>query len=141
MDAARRQLVRRRAGNRCEYCRIPQEATPFIAFHIEHICPKQHAGDDNPENLALACDRCNAFKGPNLTSIDPDTGATVRLFNPRSDDWSEHFLFEAGEVLGLTPTGRATVRLLNINAPRRVQLRQEWLCAEDAWEEPDPVGD
>ena len=141
MDAARRQLVRRRAGNRCEYCRIPQEATPFIAFHIEHICAKQHAGDDNPENLALACDRCNAFKGPNLTSIDPDTGATVRLFNPRSDDWSEHFLFEAGEVLGLTPTGRATVRLLNINAPRRVQLRQEWLCAEDAWEEPDPVGD
>ena len=94
MDAARRQLVRRRAGNRCEYC-----------------------------------------------SIDPDTGAAVRLFNHRSDDWSEHFLFEAGEVLGRTPTGRATVRLLNINAPRRVQLRQEWLGAEDAWEEPDPVGD
>ncbi len=82
-----------------------------------------------------------AFKGPNLTSIDLDTGAAVRLFNPRLDDWSEHFLFEAGEVLGLTPTGRATVRLLNINAPRRVQLRQEWLCAEDALEEPDPVGD
>jgi hypothetical protein len=141
MDATRRQLVRRRARNCCEYCRIPQEATPFIGFHVEHIRAKQHTGDENPENLALACDRCNAFKGPNLTSVDPDTGVAVPLFNPRSDDWAEHLLFEAGEVLGLTPTGRATVRLLNMNAPRRVQLRREWLCAEDTWEEPDPIGD
>ena len=137
MDAATRQLVRRRADNRCEYCRIPQEATPFIPFHVEHVRARQHAGDDRPDNLALACDRCNAFKGPNLVSVDWETGETVPLFNPRKDDWSEHFLAEGGEIVGLTPTGRATVRLLNMNAPRRVQLRQEWFDAEDTWDEPE----
>ncbi len=127
MDAATRQLVRRRAGDRCEYCRIPQDATPFIPLHVEHICARQHAGDDGPNNLALACDRCNAYKGPNLVSIDPETEDVVRLFNPRQDDWSEHFCRKLGKIVGLTAIGRASVRLMNMNAPRRVQLRQAWL--------------
>lgn len=75
-------LVRRRAGNACEYCRIPQDATPLISFHVEHIVPRQHGGSEDVEQLALACDRCNAYKGPNLTSIDPDTNLVVPLFNP-----------------------------------------------------------
>ena len=82
MNPKTRELVRRRAGDACEYCRIPQEATPLIPFHIEHITPKQHGGTDDPSHLALACDRCNAYKGPNLASIDPDTGDIVRLFTP-----------------------------------------------------------
>ena len=52
---------------------MPQEATPLIAFHIEHIVSRQHGGKDDPAGLALACDRCNAYKGPNLTSFDPET--------------------------------------------------------------------
>ena len=90
MDAAVREFVRRRAGDRCEYCHLPQEATPFISFHVEHIIAKQHVGiGHTPEGLAYACDRCNAFKGPNLSSIDPDIGDKVDLFNPRHDEWSE----------------------------------------------------
>lgn len=81
MDANTRQFVRQRAGGICEYCRIPQAASPLIPFHVEHIIPKQHGGSDDPKGLALACDRCNAYKGPNLTSIDPDTGDVVPLFN------------------------------------------------------------
>jgi hypothetical protein len=82
--------------------------------------------------LALACDRCNAHKGPNLTSIDLDTRTVAALFNPRGDAWSDHFVVRGGHILGLTPTGRATVRLLTMNAPRRVELRDnvygaEWL--------------
>lgn len=106
---------------------MPQEATPLIAFHVEHIVPRQHGGSDDPAGLALACDRCNAFKGPNLTSIDPETFTLVALFHPRTDSWSDHFVIRAGEVLGLTSRGRATVRLLNMNAPRRVELRRESL--------------
>ena len=127
MDAKTRQLVRRRAGHVCEYCRIPEQATPAIPFHIEHTIAKQHGGDDDPDRLALACDRCNAYKGPNLTSIDPDTGEVVALFNPREHLWEEHFSLRGGEIEGLTPSGRATVRLLNMNAPRRIELREEWL--------------
>jgi 5-methylcytosine-specific restriction endonuclease McrA len=127
MDPGLKELVRRRAGNACEYCRIPQDATPLISFHIEHIVSRQHGGTDEPATLALACDRCNAYKGPNLTSIDPDTKTVVSLFNPREDIWSDHFAIRGGRMTGLTPKGRATVRLLNMNAPRRVELREAWL--------------
>jgi hypothetical protein len=59
MRDATRQLVRRRAGDRCEYCHLPQEATPFITFHVEHIIARQHTGEeqDDPSGLAYACDR------------------------------------------------------------------------------------
>ena len=127
MEPAIKDLVRTRAGNACEYCRIPQDATPLISFHIEHIVSRQHGGSDEPDSLALACDRCNAYKGPNLTSIDPDTSATVVLFNPRQDIWGDHFAVRGGRITGLTPKGRASVRLLNMNASRRVELREAWL--------------
>ena len=127
MDAATRELVRRRAGDACQYCHIPQQATSSIPFHVEHTIARQHGGGDDPDLLALACDRCNAYKGPNLTSIDPETGHIVPLFNPREDVWCDHFMLRGGEIVGLTPTGRATVRLLNMNARSRVQLREQWL--------------
>ncbi len=131
MDANTRQLVRQRASDVCEYCGLPQEATPFISFHVEHIIAKQHGGMDDPAQLALACDRCNAYKGPNLTSVDPESGNVVALFNPRQDSWTEHFSCRAGAVIGLTPTGRATVRLLNMNDIRRVELRVAWLNRDE----------
>lgn len=111
----------------CEYCRLPQSATPLIPFHVEHITAKQHGGGSDPSGLALACDRCNAYKGPNLSSIDPETDQMVPLFHPRRDTWSEHFVLRGAEICALSPVGRATVRLLNMNAPRRVQLRAAWL--------------
>lgn len=127
MDANTRELVRQQAGNACEYCRIPQEATPAISFHVEHTIAKQHGAGDDPNLLALARDRCMAYKWPTLASIDPDTGDLVPLFNPRQDAWANHFALRGGEIVGLTGTGRATVRLLNMNSPRRAELREEWL--------------
>lgn len=124
MDAAVRHLVRQRAGDWCEYCRLPQDAVE-ATFHIEHIVALQHGGQDDPSNLALACDRCNLYKGPNLTSIDSESGAIVPLFHPRQDIWQDHFAFRGPRLIGLTSRGRATVQLLNMNAPRRIQLRIE----------------
>src|SRR5258708_12105178 len=116
MDQSLREVVRIRAGNACEYCRIPQQATPLIAFHVEHIVSRQHGGSDDPGGLALACDRCNAYKGPNLTSIDPDTGIVTALFNPRGEVWSDHFAVQGRHILGLTRTRPATLLLPHINA-------------------------
>ena len=65
-------------------------------------------------------------RGPNLSSIDPTSGEKVDLFNPRLHVWPEHFGLSAGRIIGLTPIGRATVRLLNMNTPRRVELRLLW---------------
>lgn len=58
MDSAVRALVWRRAASRCEYCRLAQTDTPFRTFHIDHIVPRKHDGSEDPDNLALACDRC-----------------------------------------------------------------------------------
>jgi hypothetical protein len=123
MDAATRGMVRQRAGNRCEYCGILQEQMSAAAFHVDHIIPKQHGGSDDSSNLALACYHCNLRKGPNLTGIDPDTGALVSLFHPRQMRWDAHFALRETLIVGLTPTGRATVRVLQMNAVDRVQLR------------------
>ena len=125
MDAAIRSKVRQRAQSKCEYCQIPEAATPFITFHAEHIIAQQHQVDDSLENLALSCDRCNAYKGPNLSSIDPKTKTIVELFHPRKNLWDDHFEMRDGMVIGKTACGRATARLLNMNAARRVQLRIE----------------
>ena len=123
MDTTLRDFVRQRAGNRCEYCRLHQRHTPVFTFHIEHIRAKQHGGTDDPVNLALACNRCNRAKGPNLSSVDPVTGQLVRLFNPREDTWEAHFAFQDATIVGRTPEGRATVELLKMNESKRVRTR------------------
>ena len=125
MDAALRELVRRRAGQRCEYCRLPQAQAPIVRFHVEHVVPRQHGGSDESSNLALACPRCNSFKGPNLTAIDPESGQVVPLFHPRTDSWEDHFDWHGVILIGRTPNARATVRLLNMNAEERIQVRRE----------------
>ena len=99
-----------------------------MAHHIEHIIAKQHGGSDEVENLALACHRCNLHKGPNVTGIDPATGEIVALFHPRRDEWHRHFHFDGTYIEGLTPTGRATVRVLTLNDARRVELRAELIA-------------
>ena len=125
MDAATRHRVRQRANQRCEYCHLPQSAAPFLSFHIEHIRASQHGRDDALDNLALACPDCNRHKGPNLSSIDPDTQQLVPLFNPRIDLWDECFDLEGPVIVGLNPVGRATARLLAMNDDVRVEMRAE----------------
>jgi HNH endonuclease len=124
MDASTRQLVRQRAGGRCEYCRLPENAVD-VPFHIEHIIARQHGGSDDPSNLCLACDRCNLHKGPNLNSIDPDTGSSVPLFHPRQQQWGDHFAWLGAEIIGVSATGRTTARLLQMNARHRLLLRTQ----------------
>jgi HNH endonuclease len=122
MDAALRQLVRARAGNRCEYCHLSQRVVDQT-LQIEHIIARQHQGGEHESNLALACDQCNLHKGPNLSAIDPETGDIVELFHPRKDAWEGHFQWRGAEIAGRTATGRATARLLDMNSWVRVQFR------------------
>jgi hypothetical protein len=123
MDAVLRRQVAERAQHGCEYCGLAQIHQPLVAFHVEHILAQQHGGSDSIDNLALSCHRCNLQKGPNLASIDPDTGELTRLFHPRSDRWLDHFSVRHGRILGLTAIGRTTATLLLMNTPDRVELR------------------
>lgn len=128
MDAETRKFVRERANDQCEYCRVRQRYYPDFAFHVEHIVAKQHGGSDDRDNLALACHLCNSRKGPNLSGLDPETDELTRLFNPRTDVWEEQFrLEEDGELVGLTPIGRATAYVLGMNSEIRIRIRREIL--------------
>lgn len=123
MDVELRNLVVTRSHERCEYCRIPQR---FFTerFQIEHIIALQHRGETIDSNLAVACARCNRAKGANLSGIDPFSGVLTRLFNPRIDAWDEHFSQAPfGKIVGISDIGRTTVYVLDMNAPRRVELR------------------
>ena len=118
-----RRLVVERAASRCEYCLLPQ-AVALHQHEPDHIVPLQHGGETHETNLALACLRCNRYKGPNVGSFDPLTGVLVSLFNPRLQVWSSHFVWEGATIRPLTPEGRVTVRIFRFNDTDRVAERQ-----------------
>ncbi|UKO97529.1 HNH endonuclease [Nostoc sp. UHCC 0870] len=84
-------LVADRANHRCEYCHAP-ELIFNLAFEVEHIIPLSRQGTDADSNLALACRSCNLRKGTRISGNDPESNIDVRLFHPRQDKWSDHFL-------------------------------------------------
>ena len=119
-----------RARHRCEYCRAPEEFHS-TEFEVEHIHPQSLGGANSLENLALACRSCNLRKLQATHAVDPATGQVAELFNPRNDRWSEHFVFvaEAREIVGITSTGRATVRRLDLNRSHVLRARQRWVMS------------
>lgn len=118
-----RTKVRERAQNACEYCRLHQDDSPLAALHVEHIIPKIHGGTDELDNLALACIDCNLHKGTNLTGIDPQTNEITQLFHPRRQEWNEHFEWQGVYLVGRTPAGRTTIRVLKMNSEDQIALR------------------
>ncbi len=130
LSAALRQLVRERAADRCEYCLVRDDDV-WLPHQPDHIIAEQHGGDTAAENLAFACVHCNRHKGPNIASIDPNSGQLTPLFNPRAQNWAEHFILDGAYILPQTAVGRVTVRLLNLNHPDRVRVRRALIEAGD----------
>lgn len=122
MDAKTRQLVRDRAKHCCEYCGRTQASSTF-PLQIEHVIPKKHGGSDAEWNLALACLDCNLAKGPNLAGREPGNEQLIPLFNPRTQDWIEHFERRGVLILGTSRVGRVTASVLNFNAEARLAQR------------------
>jgi hypothetical protein len=119
-----RRRVIKRAANCCEYCGLAQtgqEAT----FHVDHVVPMVAGGQSTLENLALACVSCSLRKSDRLVWVDPRTGEEAVLFDPRRDVWRAHFRWDGALVVGITPTGRATVMALHMNRPLVLAIREE----------------
>jgi hypothetical protein len=116
MSAAVRAAVGSRAGFSCEYCQS-REQFAVQSFAVEHVEPQSAGGSDELDNLAYSCQGCNNHKYTRTRAVDPATGIEVSLFHPRRDRWADHFAWteDCSEVIGLTPTGRATVALLRLN--------------------------
>ena len=123
-----REQVTEEARRRCGYCLRTEELTG-APMTLDHIIPEASGGPSSRENLWLACRRCNGFKGTQTHARDPLTGRQVRLFNPRQQEWSEHFAWseDGTEIEGLTPCGRATVVALKLNNPEIIVARRLWV--------------
>ena len=114
-----KQAVRVRAQYLCEYCHS-SERLSASRFTIDHVIPRSLGGSDEPDNLALACRRCNERRYNFIASIDPESQETVPIFNPRLHNWDEHFVWvEQGTLIeGISPIGRATCIRLDLNDTR-----------------------
>jgi hypothetical protein len=119
-----RRFVAQRAHGRCEYCVLSQDGQE-ATFHIDHVTPVAHGGQTVPENLALACVSCSLHKAARQVAIDPESGTDAPIYDPRGDDWQEHFRWEGVKLLGLTPTGRATIEALHMNRLLILAIRYE----------------
>jgi len=120
-----RQLVAERARRCCEYCRS-QEAFSPDRFQIDHVIPGSKGGTDDAGNLAWSCGGCNNAKSDHLRAVDPESGASSPLFNPRADVWMEHFRWSDDRlrIEGVSPVGKATVVALSLNRPNLIRLRE-----------------
>jgi len=118
-----RREVRERANGCCEYCLLPEEQA-FFPHEPDHIIATKHGGQSTIDNLALACFDCNRFKGSDIASIDPASGELTPLFNPRTQEWGEHFSIEAGRINPRTANGRVTELVLRVNLSSRVEVRE-----------------
>jgi hypothetical protein len=128
VSVALRAEVRSRAMRRCEYCLVPEDLA-LVSHEIDHIIAAKHGGASTPDNLALCCTLCNKHKGTDLASIDLETGKLERLFNPRREQWQDHFEFSGDKILARTSIGRVTVRLLQLNRLERIAERNLMLRA------------
>jgi hypothetical protein len=117
-----RSQVRERAQGRCEYCLLHEDDAIF-PHEPDHIVAEKHGGPTQLENLAWSCFSCNRLKGSDLSSIDPITGELTFLFNPRQHQWRRHFRLNGGHIEPLTPRGRATATLLNLNSLTNIAER------------------
>lgn len=124
MDSQLYRLVRERAQDTCEYCRISARFDP-LPFQVDHIIAIKHLGPTVEHNLALSCFSCNNHKGPNIAGIDPDSGKITPLYHPRQHQWSQHFRWNGPLLLGVMSEGRATIAVLAINLQHRMEWRTQ----------------
>ncbi|MCX6048452.1 MAG: HNH endonuclease [Chloroflexi bacterium] len=118
-----RQVIERARG-RCEYCQSRSDYATET-FAVDHIVPISRGGTNKIDNLASACSGCNGRKYNKLEAQDPADGERVPLFNPRLQKWADHFSWSADytHMIGLTPSGRATVEGLQLNRRGLVNMR------------------
>jgi len=129
--SSRREIAdkaRARAAGRCEYCQM-HESLQGATFHLEHIIPSSRGGLFTLDNIAWACPTCNLRKSDRVEGLDPESGTMASLFHPCSHRWLDHFEIDGYSIKGKTPTGRATVVLLDLNDAARIRIRQ----AEDVF--------
>ena len=122
-----KELVTNRAKSRCEYCHLNANYS-YFPFHIEHIISLKHGGKTIASNLAFSCPLCNVSKGSDIATFLDNPNELVRFFNPRTDNWHDHFHTEnTGLLVAKSQIGRATIKIFNFNHPDSIIERHEMI--------------
>lgn len=124
----RREVIENARG-KCSFC-LSEERLMGVTFEVDHIIPRIRGGKTIIENLCLCCPSCNRHKAAKTHAIEPLSDIEVPLFHPNFDKWSEHFEWsdDGTRIIGLTPSGRATIEALKFNRPQMLELRRYWLA-------------
>lgn len=132
LKSSQREKVVERAHYCCEYCQSQERYSPD-SFSIEHIIPISKSGNNQLDNLAFACQGCNNHKFVSVEAIDPLTEEIAPLYHPRQQVWADHFTWneDCSLVIGLTPTGRATIEKLQLNRLGLINLRRILFAANE----------
>lgn len=135
IPAALRQEVIGTSPRCCSYC-LTQTEIAGVLLTVDHIVPEALGGATTRDNLCLACWECNLFKADHTGGLDLITHRQLPLFNPNTQQWSDHFGWDetATRIEGKTPTGRVTVRTLRLNRDHLVKARGRWVTA--GWHPP-----
>lgn len=125
VTSRQKKIVAERAQGCCEYCRS-QARFAIQPFSVEHIIPRSMGGTSTDDNLALSCQGCNNHKYVKTEAMDLVSGEIASLYHPRKNRWSAHFAWneDFSLIVGLTPSGRATVDALRLNREGLVNLRR-----------------
>lgn len=121
-----RKRVREAAYNRCGYCQIPGEYV-YAPMEIDHLLPIAAGGTDDEANLWIACPWCNSYKHDQTEARDAVSNEIVRLYNPRTDVWGDHFAFDEHDkarILGISMIGRVTAAALRFNNDDALNFRR-----------------
>lgn len=106
VQAARPTLMHGTVGYSCRYCGAPSE-------HIDHVWPRALGGDDHPNNLVPACQRCNNRKaaksifpsacpscGQRRHPGDMDTATGTAFYSCRcGHSWSYRWTLQAAQLV------------------------------------------
>ncbi|MFZ0546500.1 MAG: HNH endonuclease signature motif containing protein [Candidatus Promineifilaceae bacterium] len=138
VSESQRQAIITRAGGCCEYCQSQLKYSPD-SFATEHIVPRSLGGQTSLDNLALACLGCNGYEYNKVEAVDPATEQFVPLYHPRKERWSDHFSWNEActHIIGLSPTGRATIEVLHLNRQSLVNLRRVLFASGE--HPPEPI--
>jgi hypothetical protein len=93
----------------------------FAATSGENLSLR-HASADDRQNLVYACMVCNRYKDSNIASVGL-SGELVPLFNPRQDQWRDHYRLNGPVVEPLGLIGDLTTQVLRLNAAERLVRR------------------
>lgn len=111
-------VLEKETHGKCAYCE--SELLHITFGDVEHIIPKSQEIDHifDWDNLTLACDKCNTYKG-----------ASPNLFDPYLDDPDVSFIF-AGPMISAKPNSdkaKYTELTLQLNRTELMEKRRDRL--------------